>query len=662
VRILSRRFPAILRLSFLLAAPSLLAVDVPVFVPVVLSVGGEGGSVFTSEITYSNKGTTDVTAEVQYTAELGGGSGTVSFVVAAGRQVVIDDAIADLRQRGLAIPADGARLGTLLVRFRNASSTGAVAATVRTTTPVPPASPVGRAGLAYAGIPTEFALTGPALLGGLQVNSVDRSNVALQNAGSTDVTLRLSYYEGSSPSATPIAVRSEMLGPYRFRQLRLTDIHGAAQQGWLKVERTAGTGPYYAYGVINSNANSDGSFVAPVPEATLAGRRGLTLPVAVETGVFGTEVAIANATAQPKTVRLTYYSSSIDTGDHSLSLDVPLAAGEQRILDGFVARLRATNPTAAPAGRIYTGPVVASMPSADLTGILLGARVLNPGGGGSYGLFFQARPYGLGVPYAPQATEAFLYGLQQDVTDRTNLALLNTGEADNSTIRLRVEIFDGETGQKVATVEGPDTTLAPRGFTQLNQVLKTFAPAVRQAYVRVTRISGSNPFVAYGVVNDGAEPGQRSGDGAFVSMETAYRTSARYTGTWNNVTFGSTGPAQVDLAVRWFVQEFDALVTLGGNVFGGAPPAPFTLSASFAAGSTSVGTISTPFGLCTFQPLGRTPTTVTFSATCTQVPSASISGFDFSGSVSDSSMQGVYTARFTGGGSANGTFNMPRVP
>ncbi len=30
---------------------------------------------------------------------------------------------------------------------------------------------------------------------------------------------------------------------------------------------------------------------------------------------------------------------------------------------------------------------------------------------------------------------------------------------------------------------------------------------------------GKNPFVAYAVVNDGAQPGQRTGDGAFVPMQ-----------------------------------------------------------------------------------------------------------------------------------------------
>lgn len=38
------------------------------------------------------------------------------------------------------------------------------------------------------------------------------------------------------------------------------------------------------------------------------------------------------------------------------------------------------------------------------------------------------------------------------------------------------------------------------------------------AYARVVLVSGTWPFLAYAVVNDGARPGERTGDGAFVEM------------------------------------------------------------------------------------------------------------------------------------------------
>ena len=42
---------------------------------------------------------------------------------------------------------------------------------------------------------------------------------------------------------------------------------------------------------------------------------------------------------------------------------------------------------------------------------------------------------------------------------------------------------------------------------------------VHNGWVRITRTSGTGPWIAYGVVNDGGGPGQRTGDGAYVPME-----------------------------------------------------------------------------------------------------------------------------------------------
>ena len=42
-----------------------------------------------------------------------------------------------------------------------------------------------------------------------------------------------------------------------------------------RIERVSGKAPYYAYAVINDQANSDGSFIPPVTEEQLAGRVGL---------------------------------------------------------------------------------------------------------------------------------------------------------------------------------------------------------------------------------------------------------------------------------------------------------------------------------------------------------------------------------------------------
>jgi hypothetical protein len=647
----------ILTVLAVLGSRPAIAEDGTIFVPVVLAVDGIGGSHFTSEMTLSNHGTTSAMLTLRYTATAGGGTGSTTILLSHGAQLVILDVIDFLKSRGLGIAASGARLGTLSLDFTGASPADAVAATVRTTTPVPPGAPIGRAGLAYAGVPKTSLLTGPALLGALRVNASDRTNVAIQNPTAGQVTVKISYFEGSQPSTVPVAVRQETLAGGEFRQLALTDIAPGAVEGWIRLELVSGGGAY-GYAVVNDNVNSDGSFVAPVLEATLAGRRGLTLPVVVETGVFTTELAITNTTSAPKTVHLVYSASALETGDHTVSTDVALAAGEQRIVDGFVQTLRNANPAAVPSGRTYTGPLLASVAGGDMTGVLLGARVLNPGGGGRYGLFFQALPTGLAVPYSSSAAEAWLYGLRQDSENRTNVAFVNTGETDDSAVVLRVEVFDGASGAKVADVTLP--SLAARSFTQVNAALGAWAPGTPQAFARVTRISGTNPFLSYAVVNDGAAPGLRSGDGAFVSMATNLQTDEKFSGSWHNTTFGSTGPMSMDLAVDWLRQSFVATITLGGSVFGlPSPPPPFAFSGTFREVGTTTTTQSSPLGTCavTSQTAGAG---FSFSSTCTAVPGGTgITEFDFAGSFDGNAWNGTYAVHI-GSFVAGGTYAMTR--
>ena len=50
----------------------------------------------------------------------------------------------------------------------------------------------------------------------------------------------------------------------------------------------------------------------------------------------------------------------------------------------------------------------------------------------------------------------------------------------------------------------------------MGRVLADHAAGTRQGYARVTKVAGNNPFIAYAVLNDGGQPGERTGDGAFV--------------------------------------------------------------------------------------------------------------------------------------------------
>ena len=162
------------------------------FVPVILSAAGQNQSLFTSELTLTNRGEREARLHYTYTAHIGGGSGRASDVLAPGRQKIATDALVYLRGLGIAIPETGNRIGTLRVEARLGSEVEAV---VRTTTAVVE----GRAGLAYLGVGEEEGFQVPVYLCGLRQNGRDRSNLAFQNMGAPEegaITMRTTVYSG----------------------------------------------------------------------------------------------------------------------------------------------------------------------------------------------------------------------------------------------------------------------------------------------------------------------------------------------------------------------------------------------------------------------------------------------------------------------------------
>jgi hypothetical protein len=134
--------------------------------------------------------------------------------------------------------------------------------------------------------------------------------------------------------------------------------------------------------------------------------------------------------------------------------------------------------------------------------------------GGHFGVLYP------GVPLEPDmiaTTSAWVYGLQQNAETRTNLGLATAGLPEGDRNTFRIDVFDGASGKRVNTIEG--ITLDSQGWVQIGNILAQYAPGKTNGYVHVTRTAGKSPFVAYGILNDGAQPGQRTGDGAFVSMQ-----------------------------------------------------------------------------------------------------------------------------------------------
>ena len=219
---------------------------------------------------------------------------------------------------------------------------------------------------------------------------------------------------------------------------------------------------------------------------------------------------MTNFSSSAKVIDFRFVANAIGRADRTAGFSLSLEAGEQRIIPEIVEYLRRQGVAGVgPAGRTLAGAVFVTAGGGDLSGVVIGARTGSPGGGGQYSVFYNAVPYGAAFSHT-----AWIDALQQNRENRSNLALVNTGEMDDSESVFQLEIYDGERGRLVETV--PRIQVPARGWHQINAVLGKYAPGTTQGYVRIRKMSGNNPFLAYGVVNDGGAPGQRSGDGAYL--------------------------------------------------------------------------------------------------------------------------------------------------
>jgi glucose/arabinose dehydrogenase len=481
-------------------------------VPIVLDATGREESHFTTELVVANRGASIATIRATYTpAPLfgGAGGGTVSELIGGGQQKSWPDALAWLRFKGLEIPdvSGGSQGGTLRVELTGLAAAPDGVVLARTTTP----SGSGRAGLAYAAPRAQDLVAETAVLYGLRETASDRTNLALLSgatAGTT--TLRVTLFSGGRKLVLPETIRLE---PGEWVQLDSVLARARFESGWAVVERLSGPGPFWAYAVFNDNGTSDGSYVAPVPPVRPVTTQ--VVPVVVETPGFESELVLANPGASSVTARLLWVESLAAASPRRFVAAEALGPGEQKILPGFVGRLRSKGLPVGGRGGSYAGALFVTFENASGRKAqgYAGARTASPApGGGAYGLFTPAASVD-----DCAFREAWLFGLRQDDVVRTNLALVNA-DADGGAVTLRYEVFEGVGGRKVGTSR--DIVLGPGAWVQVDRVLREYA--LRQGYVRVFRESGNDRFLAYAVVNDGSGPGAAgTNDGSFVPMEAA---------------------------------------------------------------------------------------------------------------------------------------------
>lgn len=499
--------------NILLSSGGVINLTHKTFVPIILSSAGMNNSFFTSEMTITNRGNQEATFKYYYRKAFGEGDGcsektcSGSDSVAPGQQLVIPDAMTYLAEMMTEIPKSGNRGGTLDLEISGSDNTNVM---VRTTTAVPE----GRAGLAYFGIPIHKALRQTVFICGLRQNETDRSNVAIQNVDRIrDLDVRVTIFPGDTsskywPHGKTLPIKN--LQPLEFYQYSgiLEDI----PNGFVEIRPVGGSASFYAYGVINDQANSDGSFIFPVTASSLIGKTGQTLPVIVETANFSSELTLTNPSQSSMEFNFRFVADAIQTPDNTATFSLTLDGPGQRIIPDFVEFLRSEEVEGiGPRGPIYAGALFATPLTSSKYSIVIGARTGSPGGGGQYGLFYNAVPFGEESDFLT----AWVYGLQQNEENRSNLAIVNTGEVDSSSSTFALDIYNGETGNLVTTI---NTTVDAARWKQINTILLN-APGTTQGYVNVRRLSGFNPFIAYGVINDGSGSGERSGDGAYLPTQ-----------------------------------------------------------------------------------------------------------------------------------------------
>ena len=485
-------------------------------VPIVLDAPGLFGTRYSTELLLTNAGTVPAAVHADYVParSLGAtGGGAVDFSLGAGEVRQIPDAVAFLRQ-SLPIPsAVSAQGGTLRLSFQGASTPSAVSAVARTTTP----SGAGRAGLA-ARSPRPGELFGDAaVVFGLRESASDRSNLAFLNAGTSGpVSLRVTL-RSAGGTGSYVWPETIVLGPGEWRQLDRPLAAAGYGSAWARVERIAGTDPFWTYAVVNDNTTGDGSLVEPIQQVRPAEAQ--LVPAVVETPAFETELVLLNPTSFAGVAELTYVES-LASGGSRFTMTETLAAGEQKILPSFLDRMRQSvagfpgkggNLSGSLTVRFLMNRGIGGPSVVGLVGGAAAARVSSQAsGGGAFGVFYR----GLGLSETAW-DEAWVHGLRQTSEARTNLAVVHAGTGNDGPLTLRIDLFDGRVAGR--QVGSSSLVLPPGGWAQIDQVLG--ATVAETGWARITRTSGSARFLAYGVVNDGARPGMGTGDGSYLAME-----------------------------------------------------------------------------------------------------------------------------------------------
>lgn len=245
------------------------------------------------------------------------------------------------------------------------------------------------------------------------------------------------------------------------------------------------------------------------------------LPVVVDvTGVggarFTSDLTLVNLGGVGSPLELTFYPADAPEKSVSITTEDDVAAGTRLYVPDVLSYMRSLGAELPEAGSNVVGTLFArlvSLAPGD-PAPFAGSRIATPQkaredgtGEGSFGTF------ALGVPVGSASeVAASVYGLRENASFRSNLAIAHAGGGQNGPIDVRVTVYDGLTGAPAG--EPLSVHLEPRQWTQVSSVLAGFG--LENGWARLQLTSGNDRFIAYAVVNDGGREGGGTSDGSWI--------------------------------------------------------------------------------------------------------------------------------------------------
>jgi PKD repeat protein len=494
--------------------------------PIVLTTTGAGGAFYTSELTLTNRSGRPVDLTFRATGTFDAAS---TYSLPPGQQVH-PDTFAFLRDRtGMSVPT-GNVTASLRIEVSGAANLAQFGAQVRVTTPSTDAlraqGVTGRFGLAFLATPLGRAASTEAVVYGLQQTSSPgspgtRSNLACVNAGGGPggfLRLEATYYGGTSGAAHPSKDVFD-LGPFRWEQKSQPLAARGLDGGFAVVRRVSGADQFVCYGVLNDNLNGDGAFVQMVPNDVPAQTPAAIVPVILESGGYTSELTVANRTSRDISGLFIFLPSADPTPQFGF-FNLPPEA--QYVSPNIVKEMRDVGFDTLPGTvgsvlvqflegsfRLEESDTQDRIPATDA---YLGVRTTTTRAGGKLGLAYGMTPIGEAAD-----TEAWVYGLQQtgvrgqEGGTRSNLAVVHAFGGNVEDLGVSVSYFGPDGAELGPEPECNPCTLKPGQWHQFSAPLQRFG--VANGYARIRRVSGTDQFLAYGVLND-----QGNDDGSYVPM------------------------------------------------------------------------------------------------------------------------------------------------